>query len=228
MESLWETLETAEIPEQLRLELFDQASRGLQLHIADLLRNSKATSKITEMVDTLAPGLAKLSGAVESLLRQEVAGEAEDRRKHLAELGTPPEIAHRLVRLFELNGGIGIATLGRKIGVDEIRLTQAYTKLGEALGLDWAQGAANRFQARDQWERLLTAGLARDFEQLRLDFLQRQKGDDPLEAVNAWVQAQGARIEQFRRIVDRARHSPVTTAAMLAQIATQARVLLGR
>ncbi|HEY5721036.1 MAG TPA: NAD-glutamate dehydrogenase domain-containing protein [Allosphingosinicella sp.] len=228
MESLWETLETAEIPEQLRLELFEQASRGLQLHIADLLRNTKATTRIAEMVDTLAPGLAKLTGAVEGLLRQEVAGEAEERRKHLAELGTPPEIAHRLVRLFELNGGIGIATLGRKIGVDEIRLTQAYTKLGEALGLDWAQGAANRFQARDQWERLLTAGLARDFEQLRLDFLQRQKGDDPLEAVNEWVQAQGARIEQFRRIVDRARHAPVTTAAMLAQIATQARVLLGR
>ena len=228
MDSLWRTLETAEIPEQLRLELFDQASRALQLHIADLLRNSKATTKITEMVDTLAPGLAKLSGAVESLLRQEVAGEAADRRKLLTELGTPPEIAHRIVRLFELNGGIGIAALGRKIGVDEIRLTQAYTKLGEALGLDWAQGQANRFAARDQWERLLTAGLARDFEQLRLDFLQRQKGGDPLDAVDEWVAAQGARIEQFRRIVDRARHAPVTTAAMLAQIATQARVLLGR
>ncbi|HMJ92779.1 MAG TPA: NAD-glutamate dehydrogenase domain-containing protein, partial [Allosphingosinicella sp.] len=228
MDSLWRTLETAEIPEQLRLELFEQASRALQLHIADLLRNSKATTKINEMVDAIAPGLAKLNGAVESLLRQEVAGEAADRRKLLTDLGTPPEIAHRIVRLFELNGGIGIATLGRKIGLDEIRLTQAYTKLGEALGLDWAQGAANRFAARDQWERLLTAGLAREFEQLRLDFLQRQKGGDPLEAVDEWVHAQGARIEQFRRIVDRARHSPVTTAAMLAQIATQARVLLGR
>jgi glutamate dehydrogenase len=228
MESLWQAIETARIPEQLRLELFDQASRALQLHIADLLRNAKATAKITEMVEALAPGLAKLSEAVESLLREEVAGEASTRRQRLAELGAPPEIADRIVRLFELNGGIGIAALGRKIGVDEIRLTQAYTKLGEALGLDWAQGAANRFQARDQWERLLTAGLAREFEQLRLDFLQRQKGNDPLEAVDAWVEAQGARIEQFRRVVERARNAPATTAAMLAQIATQARVVLGR
>jgi glutamate dehydrogenase len=118
--------------------------------------------------------------------------------------------------------------LGRKRGIDEITLTQAYTGLGEALGLDWAQQAANRFDARDQWERLLTAGLARDFEQLRLDFLDRRKGDDPKDAVDQWVAQQAPRIDQFRRIVDRARTAPATTAPMLAQIATQARVLLGR
>ena len=51
---------------------------------------------------------------------------------------------------------------------------------------------------------------------------------EPGEAVDTWVKTQGPRIEQFRGVVDRARNSPVTTAAMLAQIATQARVLLGR
>jgi glutamate dehydrogenase len=109
-----------------------------------------------------------------------------------------------------------------------IALTNAYTRLGEALALDWAQGAANRIQARDQWERLLTAGLARDFEQLRLDFLHRKRGLEPTEAVDQWVAAQGPRIEQFRRVVERVRNAPATTAPMLAQIATQARVLLGR
>ena len=39
---------------------------------------------------------------------------------------------------------------------------------------------------------------------------------------------QGARIEQFRNTVERARAATVTTAPMLAQIATQARVLLAR
>jgi glutamate dehydrogenase len=121
-----------------------------------------------------------------------------------------------------------VAALSKRLGVDVIGLTNAYTRLGEALSLDWAQGAANRFQARDQWERLLTAGLARDFEQLRLDFLQRKRGSDPMEVVEQWVVAQGPRIEQFRRVVERVRNAPVTTAPMLAQIATQARVLLGR
>ena len=132
------------------------------------------------------------------------------------------------MRLFELNGGVGIAALGRRLDTDVIDLTNAYTRLGEVLGLDWAQGAANRFQARDQWERLLTAGLAREFEQLRLDFLYRKRSAEAGDAVEQWVKAQGPRIEQFRGVVERARHAPVTTAPMLAQIATQARVLLAR
>ncbi len=228
MADFWRDLDEADIPEQLRLELFDQASKALQLHIADILRNTSSTTKLAEMVENLAPGLDKLSAAVEGLLRQEVAGEAATRRQRLAELGAPPDIAHHIVRLFELNGGVGIAALGKRLGVDEIALTMAYTRLGEALGLDWAQGVANRFQSRDQWERLFTAGIARDFEQLRLDFLSRKRAAEPKDQVEQWVAAQGARIDQFRRLVERARNSPVTTAPMLAQIATQARVLLGR
>ena len=228
MKDFWEELDTVDVPERLRLELFDQASKALQLHIADILRNTSSATKLTEMVDDLAPGLDRLSEVVSGLLRREVAAEASARRQRLLELGTPAGIADHIVRLFELNGAIGIAALGKRLGVDVIGLTNAYTRLGEALALDWAQGAANRIQARDQWERLLTAGLARDFEQLRLDFLARKKAEDPQEAVDKWVSTQGPRIEQFRRVVDRARNASATTAPMLAQVATQARVLLGR
>jgi glutamate dehydrogenase len=228
MRELWHDLDRAAIPEQVRLELFDQASRALQLHIADILRSTPATAKLEEIVAAIRPGLKKLSDAVEGLLRAEAQTQASAMRARLKTLGAPEAIADRIVRLYELNGGIGIAVLGQKIGIDEIALTQAYTKLGEALGLDWAQSAANRFQASDQWERLLTAGLAREFEQLRLDFLERRKSKDPSATVDEWVAAQGPRIDQFRRTVDRARTAPVTTAAMLAQIATQARVLLAR
>jgi glutamate dehydrogenase len=228
MESLWRTLDTIELPEEARLELFDQASQALQFHIADLLRNTSATTKIAEMVETLRPGLDKLIAALDSLLRDEARSQADAQRERLRALGAPEPVVERIVRLFELNGGVGIATLAQKMGMDPITLTRAYTKLGEALGLDWAQVAANRFAARDQWERLLTAGLARDFEQLRLEFLERQRSADPKTAVDQWVLAQGPRIDQFRRLVDRARTASVTTAPMLAQIATQARVLLGR
>ncbi|MFC7498668.1 NAD-glutamate dehydrogenase [Enterovirga sp. GCM10030262] len=228
MDDLWRELDTADMPEHVRLELFDQASKALQLHIADLLRVTPPTMMLAEMVESLAPGLAKLSVNVGDLLRSEARKQSTAQRERLIDLGAPEAITQRIVRLFELNGGIGISALARRLGIDEIALTNAYTKLGEALGLDWAQSAANRFEAHDQWERLLTAGLARDFEQLRLEFLERRRNGDPREAVDKWVDAQGARIAQFRRVVDRARAAPVTTAAMLAQIATQARVLLGR
>ncbi|PWS21656.1 hypothetical protein DKP78_22450, partial [Enterococcus faecium] len=78
-----------------------------------------------------------------------------------------------VVRLFQLDGAIGLADLGHRTKVDETKLAQAFTRLGQALGLDWAQGAAMRITSSDPWERLLIAGLARDFQQLRLDFLHR-------------------------------------------------------
>jgi glutamate dehydrogenase len=228
MQDLWDELDTADLPEQVRLALFEQASIGLQLHIADLLRTTSPDLDPGQLVALLEPGLFKLAAMVDDLLRPEARAEAGGLRGQLMEMGAPAAIIHKIVRLFELNGAVGLAMLGQKLKADEIQLTRAYTKLGEALGLDWAQNAANHFQARDQWERLLTAGLARDFEQLRLEFLERRKSDDPKAVVDKWVEEQGPRIQQFRRTVERARTASVTTAPMLAQIATQARVLLGR
>ncbi|WP_114953342.1 NAD-glutamate dehydrogenase [Sphingosinicella terrae] len=227
MKHLWEDLDATDMPEQARLALFDQASRGLQFHIADLLRCTSPDEMPGQIVDRLRPGLDKLTAGLGELLRPEPLAEASALRSGLEGLGGPPELVGRIVRLFELNAGIGLAVLGRRIGVDEVVLTRAYTRLGEALGLDWAQNAANQFQAKDQWERLLTAGLARDFEQLRLEFLGR-RDSDPEAAVERWVADQGPRIEQFRNTVERARAATVTTSPMLAQIATQARVLLAR
>jgi glutamate dehydrogenase len=85
-----------------------------------------------------------------------------------------------------------------------------------------------RYASSDPWERLLAAGLARDFEQLRLDFLDRMRGKDLQAEVESWLKAQAPRVAQFRGVVDRARSAPATSAAMLAQIAGLARVLLSR
>ena len=79
----------------------------------------------------------------------------------------------------------------------------------------------------DQWERLLTAGLARDFEQLRIDFLARVRGDAPMKRSTSSIEAQAARIDQFRQLIARARTEGQVSAPMLAQIAGQARILLG-
>ena len=225
---LWERLDNADVPEQVRLELFDHASTALQLHIADLLRCTSPDEQPGAIVARLRPGIEKLGVALEGLLRPEPQAQAAAQRAELVRLGAPQDVADDVVRLIELDGAVALAELGQRMGEDEIALTHAYTRLGEALGIDWALAAAHRFQARDQWERLLTAGLARDFEQLRLDFLERRRSADPVAEVERWVGAHGPRIDQFRRTVERARTAPVTTAPMLAQLATQARVLLGR
>jgi len=180
------------------------------------------------LAERLAPGVARLESRLDSLLKQEARAGAAALRSRLSSEGAGEEIVSRIVRLFELDGAIGTASLAARIEADELAVTQAYVRLGEALGLDWARGAASRFVSSDPWERLLAAGLARDFEQLRLEFLARAGGADPRKAVEAWLKAQTQRVDQFRALVDRARLAPAPSAAMLAQVAAQARVLLAR
>ena len=128
------------------------------------------------MCKLLEPGVRKIAAAATKLIRAEVRNEAAARRDRLIALGASEDIVRGLVRLYELDGVFGIAALAARRKLDELALTRAYTRLGEALGLDWAQQQVARFVPADQWERLLTAGLARDFEQLRIDFLSRASG----------------------------------------------------
>src|SRR3546814_20066124 len=61
----------------------------------------------------------------------------------------------------------GIVDLAERRGDDEIAVTHAFTHLGDALGLDWAQTLAAHMSPSDPWERLLVNSLARDFQQMR-------------------------------------------------------------
>jgi glutamate dehydrogenase len=228
MAALWNDIDRLDCVEEVRLALFEQAAAGLQLHISDLMRSADPSVLAGELVAHLRPGLKKLDATREHLLRAEPRKQTDALSQMLTALGAPRPIVDRVARLFKLDGAIGIAALGRQLRSDEIRLTKAYTRLGEALGLDWAQSAASRLSPRDPWERLVAASLGRDFEQLRLDFLARAGRADPEAVVEKWLEGQTARIDQFRRLVQRARTASTTTLAMLSEIAAQARVLLAR
>ena len=227
LDKLWVQIEQAEIAEPLRVELFAMAATNVRAHVSDILRATGGQSNVGALCKLLEPGVRKISAAATRLVRSEVRNEAETRRERLVELGAPEEIVRGLVRLFELDGVFGLAALAARKHFDEVALTRAYAALGEALGIDWAQRQLASFTPVDQWERLLVAGLARDFEQLRIDFLSRMK-HDPEAAVDEWVSSQQARIDQFRKLIDRARNEGVVTTAMFAQIAGQARILLAR
>ncbi len=225
---LWNEIESAALPESVRIELFTIAGNSVRAHLSDILRAVGDETSVTTLCKLLEPGVRRISAAATNLIRAEVRNEAEARRERLVSLGASEEIVRGLVRLFELDGVFGLAALAARTHVDELALTKAYTMLGEALGIDWAQQQVARYTPRDQWERLLTAGLARDFEQLRIDFLSRVRGQAPDVAVEDWVGKQRARIDQFRMLIDRARRQGSVSAPMLAQIASQARILLAR
>jgi glutamate dehydrogenase len=228
LDRLWHEIEQDPLPEAVRVELFAIAAASIRSHLSDILRSAGGETKFTALCKLFEPGVRKIAAAATRLIRAEVRNEAAARRDRLIALGASEDIVRGLVRLYELDGVFGIAALAARKQVDELALTRAYTRLGEALGVDWAQQQVARFVPRDQWERLLTAGLARDFEQLRIEFLARGRAKDPDESVESWITSQGARIDQFRQLVARARAEGQVSAAMLGQIASQARILLAR
>ena len=228
LQSLWARIERAQVTEKARIGLFAAAAKTIRNHLSDIVRLAGSEASVTKLVDLLKPGLDKVSAKTEGLIRAEVRDEAATRRKKLDAFGADPKIVDALVRLYELDGVFGIAAMGARKGIDELALTRAYTRLGELLGIDWAQQQVTQFTPTDQWERLLAAGLSRDFEQLRIDFLNRARGEDPDDNVARWVERNPKRIAQFNALVARARMSGAVTAPMLAQIAGQARILLGR
>ncbi|HET7709467.1 MAG TPA: NAD-glutamate dehydrogenase domain-containing protein [Sphingomicrobium sp.] len=228
LNELWLEIEQAALPESARIELFSIAASSIRAHLSDVLRSAGGESSVGALCKLFEPGVRKISSATAKLIRAEVRNEAVARRDRLISMGASEQVVRGLVRLFELDGIFGIAALAARRKIDELSLTQAYTRLGEALGLDWALQQVARFVPKDQWERLLTAGLARDFEQLRIDFLSRTRNKDPNAAVDDWIARQGPRIDQFRNLIARARTEGNVSASMLAQIAGQARILLAR
>ena len=225
---IWSMIEQADVTEKVRIELFQVAAKSIRSHVSDLLRSTGGDTTVSELVNLVTPSVKQVSAAATKLILTEIRNEAEVRRAALSGMAVDDKIVDSLVRLFELDGVFGVAALSAERGLDPLAVTKAYTQLGDALGLDWAQQEVRRFSPVDQWERLLVAGLERDFEQLRIDFLARSRESDPTAAVTKWIERHKARIEQFRLMVNAARSSGAATAPMLAQIANQARILLGR
>jgi len=228
IQKMWETIEAAPVGENGRLELMNAAGGAVRVHMADLLRAVSADSSPSVLVAKLSGGVRKLDSALAGLLLHEARTEADLLRSGLALSGADEKLIDRIVRLREMDGVIGNAVLAQRAGMDELETTKAYVQLGEALGLDWARAAVNRLAPADHWERLLAAGLGRDFEQLRLDFLMRMPKKNPVGGIEFWLKEHGDRVAQYRALIERARAAANPNLAMLAQLAGQARLLLSR
>jgi glutamate dehydrogenase len=230
MAAIWQALETAEMPEAARIRLFAATAAALRSQMADLLRAGAGRIAPTRIAAELQAGVQQLASAASSLLASESRAQSASMREAFITAGAPAAAAEMVTHLFDMDGAVGLARLARDAGLDAVALTRAFTETGARLGLDWAQLTAARMSPSDSWERLLVAGLARDFQQMRLDFLRQlaRGGGEPLADVQHWLSAHDAGVRQFRAMVGRAQLVPVTSAAMLAQIASQARALLTR
>lgn len=229
---LFDRIERTPMDEQARLQLFDRVAWALRTHIADLLRSGGGDCEPSALVERLSPGIDKIDKAKQRLLAEEGKAYSSRIREAMLEAGGPEELVDEIAELYELDGAIGLVQLACDSDVQPIQLTKAFIKLGRELGLDWAQTTASQMKPSDPWERLLVAGLAQDFQHMRLAFLRRvgrgKLAKDPVAAVENWSEKHAPAIKQFRAMVGRARNAVPVTAPMLAQIGSQARNLLLR
>jgi glutamate dehydrogenase len=225
--ALWAEIDAAKIPESARIMLYNQVAVETRAHMADMIRNGKEGRSVGGAVADYGAVIDQLSAARKELLTPDVAAQTEAYGDKLTNAGAPAKLVAKLVRMAQLDGAIGLAALAIERHADAKELTKGFVRLGDALGLGWAQNSAMQMDPKDPWERLLVAGLARDFQAMRLDFLRRQKAMDA-DAVGTWLTKHQDRVAMFRTMIDRARRGGLPTPAMLAQIAGQARTLLGR
>jgi glutamate dehydrogenase len=225
---LWDEIDRAKISEATRIMLFQQVAVETRAHMADMIRNGKDGRNVGDAVAAYVPVIAKLSVARNELLTREAAAQTKGYGDRLLAGGAPAKLVQKLVWMAELDGAIGLASLATERKADAVALTHAFVALGDALGLGWAQNTAMQMDPHDPWERLLVAGLARDFQAMRLDFLRRQKDKAGGVGLQRWLTSNAASVATFRAMVERAKRSGLPSPAMLAQIAGQARSLLGR
>ncbi|MEM7690005.1 MAG: NAD-glutamate dehydrogenase domain-containing protein [Pseudomonadota bacterium] len=237
LKSLWQRLDTAAMPEAARLFLFDRLAGAVGNLMSDVLRSAGSRVDPAAMIDTLRPAVEELTHASGDLISEETRDRAGALHDDFLSVGAPDDLAAEVAHLFDVDGAVGLAKLALASGVAPTRVTQAFTDVGARLGLDWAQGVAAYMSPSDVWERHLVSGLARDFQQMRLDFLGRLMSDvsdgsaareNPLDAVAAWAARNEAGVAQFRKVIARAQSYQPIAPAVLAQVASQARNLLER
>jgi len=234
--AIWAALDETAMPEEARLALFDRLAAAQGNLMSDALRTGAGQIAASAMIGSLKPGIEQLIAARGDL----ISGETRTRTAQLVEsfsaMGAPEPLAQQVAWLFDLDGSIGLADLACDTGLAPERVTEAFTDIGMRIGLDWAQGTAAHMSPSDIWERLLVSGLARDFQQMRLEFLRRlvRQGEsdklpgDPVEAVELWAKDNREAAAQFGRMIARAQGQQPIAPAVLAQIAGQARNLLER
>ncbi|WP_435199673.1 NAD-glutamate dehydrogenase [Qipengyuania sp. 902] len=233
LEELWAQIDVADMSEQARLTLFDRLAAAVGNLMSDVLRSASGKVDPSALVAELGKGVRVLAEATDQLLSAESRQQSARLEAQLTEAGAPEKFAARVSHLYDLDGSVGLAQLASDTGIEPKGLTLGFTEIGRRLGLDWAQSTAAMMSPSDVWERLLVSGLARDFQQMRLELLRRlsrrkdAKKDMP-GTVEKWADEQDVAVRGFRTMIARAQAQSPVAPAMLAQVASMARNLLGR
>ena len=224
---LWRAIDAADVEPKVALGLHAEAARVMRVLVGDLARRPGADHP-SALAQRLAPGLNRLLPKLDQLLRPEPRAIIDALRSRLTAMGSPDNVTGWLATLHALSGATGIVDLAAERHFDEAEAAEAYTRVGEALGIDWARGIAAGLLPADSWERLLVSSTMRNLETMRLDLIRRitPEGGDPLAKVEQWLKDNADRVARISGAIARARAGGKPTLAMLAHLTSVAQAAL--
>lgn len=228
VKALWQEIDTTDMPEAGRLSLLGLIAHAMRAQMASIVRVLPAGFEPGKAVASLKDSVEQMAGVVDTLLTEALLARAASMEDDLEDLGVPGSLAQRTSHLFKMDGVVGIANLHNQMGGDVEEITRAMIDLGDATGIHWLQAAVSKLSPSDPWERQLLSGISRDAEQVRLALLARLGTQEVSAKLNHWLKEQAPRLRQFQHQLERAKAASAPHAAMLAELAGQARGLMSR
>ncbi len=229
MPALWDHIMAADTSHAVCCTILAQAADGLRLHIDDFLRVTTPDVLPSTIVPVIAPSVSAIAGDLDRLLLRIQRQRLDDMAADLAAQAVPTALAAPVLRLFALDGVIGVAALAAYAGYDPVNTAETYAHVGQRLGLDWLMAATAQLVPADLWTQRLRDRLLRDGEDLRLDLIARVAATAslPLPVLQAWLEETAIKREPYARLLVEAQGGPdAPDFAMMAQLMATLRDLL--
>jgi glutamate dehydrogenase len=232
MRPIWGEIEALDnqVPADAQIEMLLEGRRVIERATRWLLRNRRRPLNIAETVAYFAPGVTELYKAMPGLLSAADAEPVLLKAEAFKQVGAPPELALRVAGLAAMFSALDIIEIADERDAPLVQVAGLHYSLGSRLQLHWLRDRIVSLPRDNRWSALARAALRDDLNsihrQLTAAILQAgEPGGDPVNAVNAWVDANPAG-ERFLQTVDDIRVGRVFDLSTLPVAIREARNLL--
>jgi glutamate dehydrogenase len=232
MRPIWGEIEALDnkVPAATQIEMLLEGRRVIERATRWLLRNRRRPLNIAETVAYFAPGIDELYKAMPELLAPPDAEPVRLQAETFTYLGAPSDLALRVAGLASMVAGLDIIEIADEADAPLVEVAGLHFGLGSRLQLHWLRDRIAALPRDDRWSALARAALRDDLygihRQLTAAVLRAgDLGDNPVETVNSWVDANHAG-ERFLETLDDIRVGRIFDLTTLAVAIREARNLL--
>lgn len=169
MEELWEEITSMDykinptIQYRMMLQIYYLIRRATRW----FLRNSKSTTDIQKVIDTIEPSLTDLIKHLPQLLDSQDKETFDAAIAYLIEQGVPEKLAKNVAACNILFTSLDIVDAAHKYDLNLYEVAKTYYQVGNRLELNWLRELMNGYVVENQWDELARAGFRDDLDRLQ-------------------------------------------------------------